>query len=141
MAPGILPLATSFLKNSPTLASFSLLKCAPAGISKVPSALAGVAIASINRAPAKCDTRFETISPPRKSVPRSVAVGPSGTRAAESGHRLRVQGGAVVGKAAENNSADRWRCGQRIHRRRDRDAGRAIGGETIDAGGDGRKGD
>src|SRR5262249_52377006 len=37
IAPGILPVATSFLKNSVTRASLSLLKCAPGGMSKLPS--------------------------------------------------------------------------------------------------------
>ena len=50
-----------------------------------------------------------------------------------------MEGGAVVGKAAEDNSAHRRRFGQRIHRRGDRDVSRAMDREVIDAGGNGRK--
>ena len=69
----------------------------------------------------------------------TAAVGSFGTRAAHFGHRLRMQPGAVVGKAAEDNAGQRRRCGQRINCRRDRDPRRAVGGETIDAGGNGGK--
>jgi hypothetical protein len=48
---------------------------------------------------------------------------------------------AVAGEATEENSLDHRRRGERINRRRDRDPRRAIGGETVNAGGNGRKGD
>ena len=76
---------------------------------------------------------------PENSSP-SVSAGSIGTRAAEPGHRLCVEGRALVRKAAEDNAADYRRLGQGIHRRRDRDPRRAIGGETIDAGRNGGKG-
>jgi hypothetical protein len=71
---------------------------------------------------------------------QSVAAGSIGTREAKLSHRLHVQPGAVVRKAAEDNAPERRRRGKRICRRLDRDPRRAIGGETIDAGGNGRKG-
>src|SRR5258708_32078807 len=51
MAPDILPVATSFLKKSPTFASLSGLKWAPAGISKVPSARPSGTASSATNAP------------------------------------------------------------------------------------------
>lgn len=71
----------------------------------------------------------------------SLAAGSISTRAAECGHRLRMQGGAVIREAAEDHPADRRRASQRIDCCRHRDPRRAIGGETIDTGGDGGKGD
>lgn len=52
-----------------------------------------------------------------------------------------MQPAAVAGKAAEQHARDNGRCGQRLGNGGNCDAGRAIGGEAIDAGGDGRKGD
>ncbi len=51
-----------------------------------------------------------------------------------------MQPGAFVRKAAKDYQPKRWRGGQRLDRGRYRDPRRAIGGETIDAGGNGRKG-
>lgn len=48
--------------------------------------------------------------------------------------------GAGVGKAAEHDALDRRRRGQRTDRGRDGDPRRAIGWETVNAGGNGRKG-
>src|SRR5271165_5974476 len=52
-----------------------------------------------------------------------------------------MQMGAGVRETAEDNALQRWRRQQGRYRRRNRDAGGAIGGEMIDAGGDGGKGD
>src|SRR6266576_1728773 len=79
------------------------------------------------------------MSPPRK-IRRSVAAASIGTRAAEPGHRLCMQGRALVRKTAEDNAFDYRRPGQRLDGGRNRDPRRAIGGKTIDAGGDGGKG-
>jgi len=51
-----------------------------------------------------------------------------------------MQGGAVIGKAAEDDPAYSGRCLQRLDRGRDRDPRRPIGGKPIDTGGNGRKG-
>jgi len=51
-----------------------------------------------------------------------------------------MQGGAVVGEAAEDNASDPGRRRQRIRRHGYRDVRRAIGGETVDTGGDRGKG-
>ena len=47
---------------------------------------------------------------------------------------------AVFGKAAENDSGERWCGGQRFSRRADRDLRGAVGRKTIDAGGNRGKG-
>jgi hypothetical protein len=67
-------------------------------------------------------------------------VGSIGARVAEFSQRLRMQPGALIRKTAKNDAPERWRRGQRIHRCRNRDPRRAIGGETIDTGRDSRKG-
>src|SRR3981081_239962 len=72
---------------------------------------------------------------PSSNFAGSLAAGSIGTRAPKVCHRLRVKAGAVAGITAEDNSADPGRRGKRIPRRRNGDAGRAIGRETIDAGG------
>src|ERR1700721_3937101 len=72
---------------------------------------------------------------PPNSWPWGVAAGLISTRAAEFSQCFGMQPGAVVRKAAEGDQPERWRAGQRIHRRRDRDPRRPIGGETIDTGG------
>lgn len=64
----------------------------------------------------------------------------AGTRAAEGGQSRFVQSATVAGKAAEHHARDIRRCGQCFGNGGNRDAGRAIGGETIDAGGNGREG-
>jgi len=51
-----------------------------------------------------------------------------------------MQPGTVVGEAAEDNAGNRRCRGQRANRRRDRYSSGATGGETIDAGRNGRKG-
>ena len=51
-----------------------------------------------------------------------------------------MQPRALVRKAAEDDEPQRRRRGQRLDRRCDRYPRRAIGRETIDAGGDRRKG-
>ena len=51
-----------------------------------------------------------------------------------------MQGGAVAGEAAEDNASDPGRRRQRIRRHRYRDVSGAIGGETVDAGGNRGKG-
>src|SRR5450432_1787920 len=73
-------------------------------------------------------------------LPRSVTAGSIGTRAADVRQRLRVQGGAFVGKAAEDDAGYRWCRGQRVDRCRDRDPRRARGRKTVDTGGNGGKG-
>jgi hypothetical protein len=75
-----------------------------------------------------------------KFTPWSLAAGSIRTRLAELSQRLRVQPGALVRKTAKDHQPQRWRRGQRLDRCRNRDPRRAIGGETIDAGGNGRKG-
>src|SRR4030081_590625 len=141
IAPEILPVVTSLRKNSPIASSFCGLKCAPAGISKIPSAIADGAAASVSSAPhiRARNTTPEFIVPSPKSR-RSVTAGSIGTRAAQFSHCLAVQSGAVVGEAAEDDSGDRRRRGERICRRRNRDSRGTVGRETVDAGGDGRKG-
>jgi len=51
-----------------------------------------------------------------------------------------MQAAAVRRKAAEHHARDVRRCSQCFGNGGNRDAGRAIGGEAIDAGGNGRKG-
>src|ERR1700722_4429277 len=80
-------------------------------------------------------------SPPRDLVWGSVATGPSGTSATKAGHRLPMQPGAIVRKAAKDDLRQGRRRGQRIGRCRDRDLCGAVGGETIDAGRNRGKGD
>src|SRR5258706_6755616 len=80
------------------------------------------------------------MSPPRTNSSPSVSAGSIGTRAAKRGHRLRVEGRAPVREAAENNAPDHRRPGQRLDDGRNRDPRRAIGGKTIDTGGNGGKG-
>jgi len=75
-----------------------------------------------------------------KFTSQSLAAGSIRTRVAERRQRLCVQPGAFVRKAAEDHQRERWRGGQRLDRGRHRDPRRAIGRETIDAGGNGRKG-
>jgi hypothetical protein len=70
----------------------------------------------------------------------SLAAGSIRTRVAELSQGLCVQLGAVVRKTAEDHQPQRWRLGQRLDRCGHGDPRRAIGGETIDAGGNGRKG-
>jgi hypothetical protein len=60
--------------------------------------------------------------------------------AADPGQRLHMQPRSFTGKAAEHDPADRRRRRQRLRDRRYRDSGRAVGGETVDAGGNGGKG-
>ena len=55
-------------------------------------------------------------------------------------HRLFMQTGAVDRKAAEYDAGNGWRRLQRLDCGRDRDPRRTIGRKTIDAGGNGRKG-
>ena len=74
------------------------------------------------------------------SWPWSLPAGSICTRVAELSQRLRVQPGALVRKTAKNHYPQRWRLDQRLDRGRHRDPRRAIGGETIDAGGNGGKG-
>ena len=71
----------------------------------------------------------------------AVAAGSVGTGTANIGQRLRVQPGTAGGKATENDAGDRGRRCQRISCRPDSDCRCAVGGETIDAGGNGRKRD
>jgi hypothetical protein len=52
-----------------------------------------------------------------------------------------MQGGAIFGEAAEDNAPDPRRRHQRIRRHGYRDVSRAIGGETVDAGGNRGEGD
>jgi hypothetical protein len=52
-----------------------------------------------------------------------------------------MQGGTVFGEAAENNAPDRGRRRKRIRRHGYRDVSGAIGGETVDAGGNRGEGD
>ena len=51
-----------------------------------------------------------------------------------------MQSAAVAGKAAEHHARHDRRCGQCFGNGGNRDTGRAIGGEAIDAGGNGREG-
>jgi hypothetical protein len=71
----------------------------------------------------------------------AVAAGSIGNGAAEPGQRVRVQPGALVGKAAEDDAGDRGCHYQRISCRLDGDCRCAVGGETINASGNGRKRD
>jgi hypothetical protein len=64
----------------------------------------------------------------------------AGTRAAEPGQSRFMQSAAVAGKAAEYHARHIWRCSQRRGDGGNRDACRTIGGEAIDAGGNGWKG-
>src|ERR1700730_6647340 len=136
IAPEILPVVTSLRKNSPIVSSFCGLKCAPAGISKVPSAIADGAAASVSSAPhvSARNTTPEFIVPSPQNPPGSVAAGSIGTRAAQL-QRPRMKPGVVVGEAAEDDAGNGRRRDKRIRRRRDRDARGAVSGETIDAGG------
>src|SRR3954453_2198545 len=84
---------------------------------------------SASSSPAGCDGRSE------RAWLKSVAGNSVGTRVAKIGHRLRVQPGALVREAAEDYAADGRRRGQTIDDRRNGVPCRAIGGETIDAGG------
>jgi len=52
-----------------------------------------------------------------------------------------MQGGTIFGEAAEDNASDPGRRRQRIRRHGYRDVSRAIGGETVDAGGNRGEGD
>jgi hypothetical protein len=70
----------------------------------------------------------------------AIAVGSIDIGVAEASQRLRMQPGAGVRKAAKDHAGDRRRRGQRFKDRRDRDRCRAIGGETVDPGGNGGKG-
>src|SRR5215211_7437745 len=117
MAPGILPVATSFLKNSPILASFSGLKCAPGGISKVPSAATLGTASSKSSAPTTgAHNQFLKFINPSPINAGSVAEGSIGARAAEGGERPFVQLPAVAGEAAEDHAVNRGRRGQRFDR-------------------------
>jgi hypothetical protein len=75
LAPAILPVATSFLKNSVIFASLSGLKRAPAGISKVPSARADDSVAKHQRAEAQRAQNVDELMEPLPNPPGSVAVG------------------------------------------------------------------
>jgi hypothetical protein len=70
-----------------------------------------------------------------------VAVAGGSTGTGVGGQRLRMQRGAVVRKAAEDNSSDRRRRNQRIQGCGDRYRRRAVGGKAIDPGGNRGKGD
>jgi hypothetical protein len=59
----------------------------------------------------------------------------------ECAQRFSVQPRAVFGEAAENDVCDSPRRLQRADHGADRNARRPIGRETVDAGGDGGKGD
>src|SRR4051794_16391899 len=142
MAPGILPVATSFLKNSPTLASFSSLKCAPGGISKVPSAATIGTASSMSSAPTTgAHNQFLKFINPSPINAGSVAEGSVGARAAEGGEHFFVQLGAIAREAAEDNPTHCGRRGERVDCGRNGDAGCSVGGKAIDAGGNGGKGD
>ena len=111
-----------------------------------PTAIAGIKSASaaatqLHRRELSVHCFMDHLLNRRLDAHESLAAGSIGTRAAGVGHRLRVQAGAVDRKAAEDNPADHGRRGKRIRCGRDRDPRRAIGGETIDAGGNGGKGD
>jgi hypothetical protein len=77
---------------------------------------------------------------PSPILPSSLVAGSIGTRATEFRHRLFMQAGAVDRKAAEYDAGNAWRRLQRLHCGRDRDPRRTIERKTIDAGGNGRKG-
>jgi hypothetical protein len=62
-------------------------------------------------------------------------AGSIGTRVAEFRQSLHVEGGTAIGKAAEDDVADRRRRRERINSGCNRDPRRTVGGETIDAGG------
>src|SRR5436309_1990423 len=119
MAPGNLPVATSLLKNSPIFASFCGLKCAPGGMSKVPSAATCEAAESINNAPtAGARNHFAgNINPSPDRLLRSVAEGSVWARAAKGSHGLVMQQRAVRGKTAEDHLGDARRVGQRLGHR------------------------
>jgi hypothetical protein len=68
-----------------------------------------------------------------------IVAGSIGTGGTEFGQRLRMQGGAVVGKAAEDDAVQRRRGGQTIRYGRNRDPRGAVSGKTIDTGGNGGK--
>jgi hypothetical protein len=55
--------------------------------------------------------------------------------------RFAMQAGAVLGEATENDICDGRRGRQRVDHRLHSNPGRAIGRKTVDAGGDGGKGD
>jgi hypothetical protein len=73
-------------------------------------------------------------------MPRSVAAGSIGTRAAEFSQRLRMEPRAVVRKTAEDNPLHNGCSNQRVYSPPDCDVCCAIGRKTIDAGGDRGKG-
>jgi hypothetical protein len=77
---------------------------------------------------------------PSPILPSSLVAGSIGTRAAEFRHRLFMQAGAVDRKAAEYDAGNGWCRLQRLDCGRDRDPRRTIGWKTIDAGGNGGKG-
>src|SRR5262245_11343723 len=105
LAPDILPVSTSFLKNAVILASFSGLNFAPGGMSKVPSAAAGGTVDSINSAPSTgTRSNFLEFINPSRLIPGSLAEGSVGARAAEGLQRLFVQQGTFLGKTAENDA-------------------------------------
>src|SRR5260370_34174298 len=76
---------------------------------------------------------------PPRILAGSLAAGSIGTRATDVRQRLHMQSGAFVRKAGEDNSGHPGRRGQRFDRGRDRDISRSVGGETVDAGGNGGK--
>src|ERR1700704_256083 len=142
MAPGILPVATSFLKNSPTLASFSGLKCAPGGMSNVPSAAALGTASCMSSAPTTgAHNQFLKFINPSPINAGSVAEASIGARAAESGEHFFVQHGAIAREAAEDNPPHCRRRGERVNCGRNGDAGCSVGGKAINARGNGGKRD
>src|SRR5581483_9878741 len=147
IAPGILPVATSFLKNSVTRASLSGLKCAPAGMSKEPSdakssAATGDTADNINSAPSDNARRqFPENINPSPAMRESVAKAQVRTRPLKARHCRFMKPGAIRGEAAEDDLGQRWRRWQRLRHRIDGDAGRTVRREAIHAGGDRGKGD
>src|SRR5690348_2875175 len=109
MAPGILPVATSFLKKSVTRASLSLLKCAPGGMSKLPSdekssAAAGHMADNVSSAPNDNAPRkfLPNINPLPGPIERSVAEGSIRARPLKARHRLLMKAGTVGRETAED---------------------------------------
>src|ERR1700722_929196 len=128
MAPGILPPAISSRKNSPIRCSFCGLKCAPAGMSKLPSANAAGITASVSSAPEISDRIAcrECIAAPPEFLAPSVAAGSVRARGAKSLQYLLMQPGAGVGKAAEDDTGQRrCRC-ERLYGRRNGNSGSPI---------------
>src|SRR4030095_15223386 len=119
-APAILPVDTSFLKNSVMFASLSWLKRAPAGISNVPSARADDSVTNISAPKPSARKNVNELMEPLSELAGSVAAASVDTRAAKRFQSLLMHVAAAPGKAAKYDAGQRGRRRQRFYRRGDR---------------------